>query len=79
MERDESTNSRLNLGVVNGIILALIGLLVLLTLLVEDVEGRQLIMDVVAGAALVIGGGVSFVWGWFRRRPGDVFSSDETE
>jgi len=52
----------------NGIILALIGVLVLLTPLFEAVPRSKLAMDMIAGSAMVVGGVLSALWGLWRRR-----------
>jgi hypothetical protein len=52
----------------NGIILALIGILVLLTPLTTKIPEHQLPMDLIAGGVLLGGGLLSLAWG-LRRRP----------
>jgi len=59
---------QLTMPVVNGIILSLIGLLVLITPLAAEVPRHQLLMDVIAGAMLLIGGVISILWGLARSR-----------
>ncbi len=66
--KEKDSNFTLNMAVPNGIILALIGVLVLITPLATEIRGDRLTMDLVAGAALVIGGGVSLVLGLKRRK-----------
>jgi len=66
MGKDES-EYRLRLGIPNGIVLSLIGMLVLVTPLTIKIPENQLAMDLIAGAALVIGGLVSFISGWKNR------------
>jgi len=66
--KDKESKLALNMAVPNGIILALIGLLVLITPLAAEVRGSRLTMDIVAGAALVIGGGISLAVGLRRKQ-----------
>ncbi len=66
--QDKEPKSAINMAAPNGIILALIGLLVLITPLTTEVHGSRLTMDIVAGAALVIGGGISLAVGLKRKR-----------
>jgi len=59
---------RMPIALPNGIILALIGVLVLLTPLFEAVPRSKLVMDLVAGGIMVVGGILSALWGLRRRR-----------
>lgn len=59
---------RLPIAVPNGIILALIGALVLLTPLFEEVPRSKLAMNIIAGSVMVAGGILSALWGLLRRR-----------
>lgn len=64
---DDESPFKLNMGVPNGIILGLIGLLVLLTPLTTEVTEHQLLMDVIAGVVLITGGIMSLIKGVYRR------------
>jgi len=66
--KNKDSKLTLNMAVPNGIILALIGVLVLITPLATEIRGDRLAMDLVAGGALVIGGGISLAWGLTRRK-----------
>ncbi len=59
---------RMPIAIPNGIILALIGVLVLLTPLFEAVPRSKLAMDLVAGGIMVAGGLLSAMWGLWRKR-----------
>lgn len=65
---EKHTEPGLPIAIPNGVILMLIGVLVLLTPLVEPIARAQLPMDLVAGFMLVVGGAVSIGWGVRRRR-----------
>jgi hypothetical protein len=58
----------MNMSMMNGIILSLIGVLVLITPLATPISGTGLVMDIVAGASLTIGGLVSYLFGRRRAR-----------
>ena len=64
---DPRPKSEIGMAVPNGIILALIGVLVLLTPLVSEMSPDQRSMDWVAGTLLVVGGVGSLVWGLTRK------------
>ena len=66
--QNKPAKRQLTMPAVNGIILSLIGLLVLITPLATEVPRSQLLMDVIAGAMLVVGGTVSILWGLARSR-----------
>ncbi len=55
--------AELHMGLPNGAILTLIGLLVLMTTLIRPLQKGEVVMNVVAGSVLVIGGVASFVIG----------------
>ena len=61
---------RMPIAIPNGIILALIGILVLLTPVFEDerMPLPKLAMDLVAGGVMTVGGILSLVWGLVRAR-----------
>ena len=61
--QQEQSKGKMNMGVLNGIILGLIGLLVLVTPLTTEVPQNQLKIDIIAGAVLLLGGLVSLLWG----------------
>ena len=63
-----SSEYRMPIAVPNGIILALIGILVLLTPLVEEVPRSKLAMNTVAGGVMTVGGILSLLWGLKRAR-----------
>ena len=63
-----SSEYRMPIAVPNGIILALIGILVLLTPLVEEVPRSKLAMNLVAGGVMTVGGMLSLLWGLKRAR-----------
>lgn len=79
MATKESANSKLNMASVNGIILALIGILVLITPLRVELSGYPLAMDLIAGGVLVVGGGFSLLWGWTRRPPAGTAAAGTTD
>ena len=54
---------KLSMGIPNGIILALLGILVLVTPLAREIPPHQVPLDIIAGGALLAGGIVSFLWG----------------
>ena len=56
-------NFRLNIAVPNGIILTLIGILVLVTPLFTELTQLNLLIDILAGAVLTAGGGLSLFFG----------------
>ena len=56
-------NFRLNIAVPNGIILTLIGILVLVTPLFTELTRLNLLIDILAGAILTAGGGLSLLFG----------------
>ncbi len=64
----EDSGYRMPIAVPNGIILALIGALVLITPLVEDVPRSKLTMNLVAGGIMTAGGLLSLLWGLARSR-----------
>jgi hypothetical protein len=66
--KQEGSEYRMPIAVPNGIILALIGVLVLLTPVFEVVPHSKLSMDIVAGSVMVVGGALSALWGLLRRR-----------
>ncbi len=66
--QQESSEYRMPIAVPNGIILALIGILVLLTPLVEEVPPSKLTIDLVAGGVMTVGGMLSLLWGLRRAR-----------
>jgi uncharacterized membrane protein HdeD (DUF308 family) len=59
---------RMPIAVPNGIILALIGILVLLTPLVEEVPRSKLAMNLIAGGVMTVGGILSLLWGFKQAR-----------
>ena len=61
MEKEH--NFRLNIAVPNGIILTLIGILVLVTPLFTELTQLNLLIDILAGAILTVGGGLSLLFG----------------
>ncbi len=61
MEKEH--NFRLNIAIPNGIILTLIGILVLVTPLFTELTQLNLLIDILAGAVLTAGGGVSLLFG----------------
>jgi hypothetical protein len=65
---DKTQERKLTMAIPNGIILALIGVLVLLTLLTSEFSREGFWMNVVAGGVLVVGGLVSLVLGLRRMR-----------
>lgn len=68
--QEKPTEYRLPIAVPNGIILALIGVLVLLTPLVETVESGKVVMNLIAGVVMTAGGLASLLWGLMHtRRP----------
>ena len=66
----EETKSeyKLEMGVLNGLILGLIGLLVLITPLATSMSTEQIKVDMIAGGVLLTGGLVSLFWGLRRRK-----------
>jgi len=54
---------RLNIAVPNGIILTLIGILVLVTPLFTGLTQLNILIDILAGAMLTAGGGLSLLFG----------------
>ncbi|MDM8004942.1 MAG: hypothetical protein QUV05_02150 [Phycisphaerae bacterium] len=69
--QEKTTEYRMPIAIPNGIILALIGVLVLVTPLVETVEPSKLRMNIIAGAVMTVGGLASLLWGLRQtRRPG---------
>ncbi len=68
---EKPTEYRLPIAVPNGIILALMGVLVLVTPMVEAVEPSKLRMNIIAGVVMTVGGLASLLWGLRQtRRPG---------
>ena len=66
--KENNSKYKLNMGVPNGIILGLIGLLVLLTPLTIEIERSQIKIDIIAGGILLAGGLVSLLWGLKGKR-----------
>lgn len=66
--QDKRTEYRLPIAIPNGIILGIIGLLVMLTPLVEHVEDTKVAMDLISGGCMLAGGILSLVWGLRKRR-----------
>jgi hypothetical protein len=64
---DNDSKYRLSVGIPNGIVLTLIGVLVLLTPLTTALSAGQLRIDLIAGATMVLGGLVSLIWGLSNR------------
>ena len=62
-----------------GIILALIGLMVLLTPLVTEVTGKELVIDLAAGSVLLIVGLVSLLMGLKQLKATKQASQDSSE
>lgn len=56
----------LHMGLPNGAILTLIGILVLITPLVKDILPERAIMNWIAGSVLTVGGIISFIFGLKR-------------
>ena len=54
---------KLNIGIPNGIILTIIGILVLLTPVVHDMILSHILIDIAAGLILVGGGFLSLYYG----------------
>lgn len=65
---DKQAKPGLNMAIMNGVILGLIGLLVLITPLAEPLGPVELAMDLVAGGLLLAGGTGSLTWGVLRMR-----------
>ena len=61
MENEHQFN--LNIGIPNGIILTLIGILVLVTPLFTDLSPCNILVDIIAGIILTVGGGLSMFIG----------------
>ena len=53
----------LNIGIPNGIILTVIGILVLLTPLIHPMDKTSVLIDVLAGIILIVGGSISLYFG----------------
>ena len=58
---------RMPIAIPNGIILAMIGVLVLLTPVFEAVPRSKLAMNLIAGSIMTVGGLLSLLWGLRRR------------
>lgn len=78
----QASKQKLTILIPNGIIMALIGILVAITPLAAEIRGSQLVMDLVAGGVLLVGGSVSIYAGVCKARrpafdhaPGDEDSS----
>jgi hypothetical protein len=56
----------LHMGIPNGVILTLIGILVLITPLVKAIPDDKLMMNWIAGGVLTLGGIASFIFGLKR-------------
>ena len=61
MEKDREFT--LNIGIPNGIILTVIGILVLITPLMHPMDKTSVLIDVLAGIILIGGGSVSLYFG----------------
>ena len=53
----------LNIGIPNGLILTVIGILVLLTPVLHDMVVSHILIDLVAGLLLIVGGSISLYFG----------------
>jgi len=60
---DKERSFDLNIGIPNGIILTVIGILVLLTPVFHHLEPSHVLIDIAAGILLVAGGGTSLYFG----------------
>ena len=65
MEQEKSNLTASNIP--GGTILALIGIMVLLTPLVTDLTTKGLVMDLIAGAVLLVTGITSIIFGLRRK------------
>lgn len=61
-----SRKPRLNIAIINGLVVALIGTLIFITPLAVSVPGNLVAMDWIAGSILVVVGIACIIWG--RRR-----------
>ena len=63
----EKKKYNLNIALLNGIILTLIGILVLLTPFTVSLSPGELLVDIIAGMLLTLGGGLSLIAGFINR------------
>jgi len=61
--QNEEQKLELHMGIPNGVILTLIGILVLITPLFKEIPADKQLMNLIAGGVLTLGGLVSFVFG----------------
>ena len=64
----EKTNNQLNMNVINGVVLAIIGILVMITPLATEIAPEMVKIDLIAGGALFAGGVASILWGLKSRK-----------
>ena len=60
-------NKRLNMNVINGIVLSVIGILVMITPLATEIAPEKVKIDIIAGGVLFVGGAVSILYGLKRK------------
>ncbi len=60
-------NKPLNMNVINGFVLSVIGILVMITPLATEIAPEKVKIDIIAGGALIVGGIASLLWGLKRR------------
>lgn len=65
---EKQTEYKLSMATLNGIILALIGILVFVTPLTTKIAANQVKAVYIAGAVLALGGLAAVAWGLFRKK-----------
>ena len=65
---EKQTEYKLSMATLNGIILALIGILVLVTPMTTDIPAQQLKAVYIAGAILTLGGLATVAFGLLKKK-----------
>jgi len=79
MKPQKTREYKLNMATLNGIIIAIIGILVLLTPVFIELPKEDLRADLLAGGLLIVGGGATVAWGLLRKQQIEVDDSTDKQ